>query len=281
MKVCKTIADLRSELSAFRTSSKIGLVPTMGALHNGHLSLVETARKQADVTVASIFVNPAQFNNPEDLIKYPRTLEDDLKKLEAAQCDFVFTPEVDEVYPSKPEVKINLGPITNQLEGKFRPGHFDGVGLVVSKLFHIVQPDIAFFGQKDLQQFFVIKKLVDELNFPIDLHMVTTEREASGLAMSSRNLRLNPADQEEASLLYKALKRAQSMLLGSSEVAPVKLAIAELFNQSARLELEYFEVVDTSNFKPLDRVKEQSKTAICIAAEIGEVRLIDNLLLIS
>lgn len=281
MKVFNTIQDLRAYLSDFRNNSKIGLVPTMGALHQGHISLVNESKKQADITVTTIFVNPTQFNNPEDLEKYPRTLKGDLEKLQAANCDVVFAPETKEVYPNKPEVSINLGAITKELEGKFRPGHFDGVGLVVSKLFHIVQPDLAFFGQKDLQQFFVIKKLVDELNFPLQLQMVPTERELNGLAMSSRNMRLSETEKEEASLLYKSLKEAQKSLLSSPSTLTVKATIEELFKKSERLSLEYFEVVNTSDFKPLQVVTEKEKTALCIAAEIGGVRLIDNLLLIS
>lgn len=281
MKVFNTIQDLRAYLSDFRNNSKIGLVPTMGALHQGHISLVNESKKQADVTVSSIFVNPTQFNNPEDLEKYPRTLEGDLEKLQAAKCDVVFAPETKEIYPTQPEISINLGPITKELEGKFRPGHFDGVGQVVSKLFHIVQPDLAFFGQKDLQQFFVIKKLVDELNFPLQLQMVPTEREDNGLAMSSRNLRLSETDKAEASLLYESLQKAQKSLFTSPVVPPVKTQVEELFERSGRLSLEYFEVVSTTDFKPLQEVKEKEKTALCIAAEIGGVRLIDNLLLIS
>lgn len=279
MKVFKTIHQLREHLSPLRSQTKIGLVPTMGALHQGHISLVEESKKKSQLTVASIFVNPTQFNNPEDLKKYPKTLESDLAKLIEAGCDIAFVPDDSEIYPRKPEIKIDLGPITTELEGKFRPGHFNGVGLVVSKLFHIVQPDLAFFGQKDLQQFYVIKKLVTELNFPVELHMVATQREANGLAMSSRNMRLSTDEIKEASILYKALKTSQSMLLAQSDIEEVKAQVQELFSQSERLELEYFEVIDTSSFKPLIKVKDSRKTAMCIAAEIGGVRLIDNLLL--
>lgn len=281
MKVCYTIQDLRQQLAEVRNTSKIGLVPTMGALHQGHISLVKASKMNAQITVASIFVNPAQFNNLEDLEKYPRTLEDDLDKLESAGCDFVFVPEASEMYPTTPELKIDLGPITSELEGKFRPGHFNGVGLVVSKLFNIVQPDLAFFGQKDLQQFYVINKLVEELNFSLRLVMVPTQREISGLAMSSRNMRLSEADRNEASLLYKALQEAQKKLELHSIVAEAKQLVKELIDRSDRLHLEYFEVVQTTDFKPLEIVEMKDKTALCIAAEIGGVRLIDNLLLIS
>lgn len=281
MKVFKTVQNLREHLAQHRFNSKIGLVPTMGALHQGHISLVKESLKNTDVTVVSIFVNPAQFNKAEDLEKYPRTIEADLEKLENSGCDIVFIPNTKEIYPTQPELKIDLGEITNELEGKFRPGHFNGVGLVVSKLFNIIQPDTAFFGQKDLQQFFAIKKLVDELSFPLKLEMVPTQREKSGLAMSSRNMRLSEADRETASLLYNSLKNAQTKLLNKETVSSVKQHAKELFEQSERLTLEYFEVIDTSNFKALDHIEDTQNKAICIAAEIGGIRLIDNLLLIS
>ena len=279
MKVCHSIPEIRKQLGDIRNTSIIGFVPTMGALHQGHVSLVRASKENANVTVASIFVNPTQFNKIEDLEKYPRTLERDLEQLNSAGCDFVFVPEAHEMYPGKPEIKIDLGPITGELEGKFRPGHFNGVGQVVSKLFNIIQPDIAFFGQKDLQQFYVIQKMIDELNFPVQLHMVSTQREPNGLAMSSRNMRLSEDDQEHASLLFRSLLEAKELLKTSNDVKQAKSMVRELFDNSNRLELEYFEVVQTTDFKPLNTVIEQDKTALCIAAEIGGVRLIDNLLL--
>ena len=279
MKVCHSIPEIRQQLGDIRNTSIIGFVPTMGALHQGHVSLVRASKENVNVTVASIFVNPTQFNKIEDLEKYPRTLERDLEQLNSAGCDFVFVPEAHEMYPGKPEIKIDLGPITGELEGKFRPGHFNGVGQVVSKLFNIIQPDIAFFGQKDLQQFYVIQKMIDELNFPVQLQMVSTQREANGLAMSSRNMRLSEDDQEHASLLFRSLLEAKELLKTSNDVKQAKSMVRELFDNSNRLELEYFEVVQTTDFKPLNTVIEQDKTALCIAAEIGGVRLIDNLLL--
>ena len=253
----------------------------MGALHAGHISLIEQAKSATDITVASIFVNPTQFNNREDLALYPRTLEADLRKLEEAGCDYVFTPSTDEMYPQSSEVTLKLGSIANELEGKFRPGHFDGVGLVVSKLFNIVQPQKAFFGQKDLQQYFVIQKLISEFNFPVHLFMVPTKREPGGLAMSSRNERLASSDRQEACLLYQALQKAQQLLLQEHSIEQAKKEVKELIASSGRLQLEYFEVVSTADFKPLKKVENKQSTALCIAAEIGGVRLIDNLLLIS
>ena len=281
MKVCHTIKDIQSSIKELRHQGKLGFVPTMGALHRGHTSLVESAKKQTELIAVSIFVNPAQFNNPQDLENYPRTLDQDLIMLEEHGCDLVFVPTVKEMYSSQTDVKIDLGSITTELEGAFRPGHFDGVGLIVSKLFNIIQPDVAFFGQKDLQQFFVIKKLVEALNFPLTLKRVNTEREVNGLAMSSRNMRLSDSEKDEASLLYQSLLLSQQILRTNPSVSLAKQKVQELFQKSERLQLEYFEVIDTSDFKPLEKVLNPEKTAMCIAAEIAGVRLIDNLLLIS
>lgn len=282
MKICKTISEVRSSLREERHNGKsIGLVPTMGALHNGHLELIKNSNQKCEITIASIFVNPAQFNNPDDLKKYPNTIEQDIDKLERANCDYLFLPSAEEVYPQKSNLKISFGSIGEQLEGKFRPGHFDGVALVVSKLFNIVQPDQAFFGQKDLQQFFIVKALIDQLNFPIEMNMVPTMREEGGLAMSSRNMRLTADDRLEADLIYSSLKNAQNELLSGKEVNAVTKNISELFDKSERFTLEYFEVVNTDDFKKLISIEEKEKVALCIAAEIGQVRLIDNLMLIS
>ena len=253
----------------------------MGALHEGHLSLVKQAKALGDLAVTSIFVNPTQFNNPEDLEKYPRNLDKDLAMLEGAGCDAVFAPSASEMYPEPASLRIDFGSLETELEGRFRPGHFAGVGLVVSKLFNIVQPDQAYFGQKDLQQYYVIEKLVKQLSFPIHLHRVPIMREDHGLAMSSRNERLSTADRQEAGLLYQALQQARESLLNQNDVEAARDLVAELINSSARLELEYFEVIDIRDFKPLSEINKKAFTALCIAAEIGQVRLIDNLLLIS
>tara|TARA_R110001592_G_scaffold2956_2_gene16560 strand:- start:3054 stop:3815 length:762 start_codon:yes stop_codon:yes gene_type:complete len=251
----------------------------MGALHQGHISLVEKAKEKSDVVAVSIFVNPTQFNNPEDLEKYPRNIDRDLDLLSKAGCDIVFTPDVAEMYGNTHDLKINFGVLENSLEGKFRPGHFSGVGQVVSKLFNIFQPHSAFFGQKDLQQFFVIKKLIDQLSFPIDLHMVPTKRENNGLAMSSRNERLNQEERLEAGLIYKTLQESADAILNNTPINLVIERTNELFKENQRLTLEYFEVIETDNFTGISTVSDPKKTALCIAAEIGKVRLIDNLLL--
>ncbi|MCE7993877.1 MAG: pantoate--beta-alanine ligase [Roseivirga sp.] len=261
---------------------KIGLIPTMGALHEGHLSLVRMSVNASDLPVASVFVNPTQFNNPEDLEKYPRNLDKDLELLESAGCQAVFAPSTKEMYPFTPSLTIGFGSLETELEGRFREGHFKGVGLVVSKLFNIVQPDNAYFGQKDLQQYFIIERLVQQLSFPIKLKMAPIMREPHGLAMSSRNERLSEKDRAEAGLIYQSLQMAREELLRSGhEISEVKQKVAELFKTSDRLSLEYFEVISTDDFKPLNEIKNKATTALCIATEIGQVRLIDNLLLIS
>ncbi|WP_421977028.1 pantoate--beta-alanine ligase [Roseivirga seohaensis] len=280
MNTFKKIEELRAELLKYRLENKkIGLVPTMGALHYGHISLVEKAKEKSDVVAVSIFVNPTQFNNPEDLEKYPRNIERDLDLLKKAGCDIVFTPEVTEMYAGSHDLKISFGTLENSLEGKFRPGHFSGVGQIVSKLFNIFQPHSAFFGQKDLQQFFIIKKLIDQLCFPIELHMIPTKREDNGLAMSSRNERLTQEEKLEAGLIYQTLKQSAEAILEGRSIHHVIEQANELFAKNERLTLEYFEVVETENFTGISTVSDPKTTALCIAAEIGKVRLIDNLLL--
>lgn len=280
MNTFKKIEELRAELLKYRLENKkIGLVPTMGALHHGHISLVEKAKEKSDVVAVSIFVNPTQFNNPEDLEKYPRNIERDLDLLKKAGCDIVFTPEVTEMYAGSHDLKISFGTLENSLEGKFRPGHFSGVGQIVSKLFNIFQPHSAFFGQKDLQQFFIIKKLIDQLCFPIELHMIPTKREDNGLAMSSRNERLTQEEKLEAGLIYQTLKLSAEAILEGRSIHHVIEQANELFAKNERLTLEYFEVVETENFTGISTVSAPKTTALCIAAEIGKVRLIDNLLL--
>ncbi len=282
MKIFKTIQEVHSFSNTHRLNGKtIGLVPTMGALHQGHLDLVRASKSTCDISIATIFVNPAQFNNPKDLEKYPRNIHQDINLLEEVGCDALFSPTVDEIYQKESDISINLGSITRELEGKFRPGHFDGVALVVSKLFNIIQPNTAFFGQKDIQQYFVIKKLRNALNFPISLEMVLTKREPNGLAMSSRNERLNTDELEESALIYKALTISKQELNKGLELVKVKNNVEELFNNSDRLALEYFEAVDVNDFNPLDIIQNKEQTVLCIAAEIGNVRLIDNVPLFS
>lgn len=261
-----------------KADKKIGFVPTMGALHEGHLSLIRLSKQENDVTVCSVFVNPTQFNNAEDLAKYPRTLEKDAQMLESVGCDVLFIPEVATMYPEKTTLQFHFGHLENVMEGKFRKGHFNGVALVVSKLFHIVQPHKAYFGQKDLQQFAIIRTLVQDLMFPLELVRCPIVREANGLAMSSRNQRLNRQEQEIASYLYKALQKAESML-ESHSVKQIQKAVKEYLLHIGGIELEYFEVAEANTLQIIEDLSGfRGDVALCIAAYVSGVRLIDNLI---
>ncbi len=272
-----TIASLYQYLRSVRFEQTIGFVPTMGALHEGHTTLIETARRDNDVVVSSIFVNPVQFNNPDDLARYPRTLEEDCQKLEAAGCDVVFAPSATEMYPESPLLKLSFGELETVMEGAFRPGHFNGVGIVVAKLFNMVQPDRAYFGQKDLQQVAVIRRLIRDLNFPVELIRCPTVREVDGLAMSSRNRNLTPAEREQAPTLFKALTLAHDLLTDGRSATEVKAAVTALFERNPDFRLEYVEVVNADTLQPVSETLAPGQTAICLAAHLGKVRLIDNL----
>jgi pantoate--beta-alanine ligase len=279
-----TAALLRQHLAQVRSAYKtIGFVPTMGALHRGHLALIEQARHECDVVVCSIFVNPTQFNNPDDLARYPRTLEEDSTLLESVGTDVLFTPAVAEMYPQSATLRLDFGDLERVMEGTSRPGHFNGVGLVVSKLFHMVQPDRAYFGQKDLQQVAVINRLVQDLSFPLQLVRCETVRDPDGLAMSSRNMRLSPAERTQASALYQALTLAKNGLLDDGQSPQqAKAAAATYLTARPAFTLDYIEVVDTNTLQPvvetqdLASLRPPGQTAICIAAQLGPVRLIDN-----
>jgi pantoate--beta-alanine ligase len=268
-------------LKHLQQNQTIGLVPTMGALHQGHMDLVENSKSKTDVTIVSIFVNPTQFNNPEDFKKYPSTINSDLEKLKDAGVDYVFLPSVETIYPSLPTLKVNFGELEHVLEGEFRPGHFNGVGIVVSKLFHFIRPSIAFFGQKDLQQVAIIRRLVEDLSFPIVLQVVPTKREKDGLAMSSRNLRLNDQERSEALILYTSLSKAKEELLSGKSWFEVAKEIHQDFAKIPAAKLEYFELINPENFTRYSEFNPKNKTSICVAAFIGEIRLIDNLPIIN
>lgn len=256
----------------------LGLVPTMGALHDGHLELVKRSVAENTLTAASIFVNPLQFNNPDDLAKYPRTLEADCVMLEAAGCDLVFAPSAEEMYAQPPVLKLDFGKLERAMEGAFRPGHFNGVGIVVARLFNIVQPDHAYFGQKDLQQTAVVRRLIADLAFPVELVVCPTVREADGLAMSSRNRRLSPEARMLAPFIFRTLNEAKDQLLAGESVKSVKQFVRGQFAGQPELLLEYFEVADANSLLPLNNRQPKGQTALCVAAELGEVRLIDNLI---
>ena len=283
MEIFKQIAPLKAFINELKQQRKsIGLVPTMGALHRGHLALIEASKSQNDVTVATIYVNPTQFNNPEDLKKYPRTLDKDTELLQEVRCDAVFCPDDTEMYSGRPSsLRFDFGDLEHVMEGKFRPGHFSGVGIVVSKLFHIVEPDNAYFGQKDWQQYTVISELCEQLKFNLKLHSVSTLREEDGLAMSSRNLRLTPSQRQRATVFYKALKYGQEKLRQGDRVQAVKALVKKQVESEDGFALEYFEVANSKNLKLVENVSEADKPIMCIAGYAGEVRLIDNMFVYS
>lgn len=277
MKIFYSIAETQNYLKAQQKTGKtIGFVPTMGALHAGHISLIEASKQENSLTVCSIFVNPTQFNNPDDLKGYPRTLEKDSEMLLEVGCDVVFAPSAEEMYPSLPKIKLNFGSLENVMEGKFRPGHFNGVGIVVSKLFHIVKPDKAYFGLKDLQQVAVIRKMVSDFSFDLQIIPCATLREADGLAMSSRNMRLSIEARAMAPNIYKTLQLAKEKLqIGTSSKETLGLVNSFLSTIPA-IELEYLEIADFDTLEPIEQAGAIGKTAVCIAAFLGGVRLIDN-----
>ncbi len=279
MQIFPKIAALKAFLREKKANAQtIGLVPTMGALHAGHLQLVKSSKSENDITVASIYVNPTQFNNSSDLAKYPRTLDLDKAVLEKAGCDAIFVPDNAEMYPKKNSVSFDFGSLDKDFEGKSRPGHFSGVALVVSKFFNIVEPDRAYFGQKDYQQFKVISRLVDELQFNVLVKCIPTLREPDGLAMSSRNLRLSEAERKKATILYNSLTEASTLIKNGQSLAAIKETIRQKWSTSTGIKLDYFEAANRENLIRLDNVNDAASTILLIAGFIGEVRLIDNLM---
>lgn len=269
---------LKSHVRTWQGQNKIiGFVPTMGALHAGHLSLVNEARKHCDVVVVSIFVNPLQFNNSGDLEKYPRNLESDLALLKNEPVDLVYAPEPRDFYPSTPKTSMDFGTVSAGLEGKMRPGHFSGVGIVVSRLFHLVQPHKAFFGAKDLQQLAIINAMVVDLGFEIEIFRCPTYREASGLAMSSRNSRLSKDGLISAAILYKGLAFAKN-LVHQTGPKQAKIEALEYISSEKNVEVEYLEWVDASTMEIIQDDFKNKEIAICVAAWVEGVRLIDNLI---
>jgi pantoate--beta-alanine ligase len=269
--------QLQQYLSQARAGAKtIGLVPTMGALHQGHLSLIQLAQQQCDVVVCSIFVNPTQFNDPRDLEKYPRPIQEDIRKLENIGCDILFEPTVNEIYDEHEQWHLNIGPLEGLLEGKFRPGHYQGVTQVVTKFFTIVKPDVAFFGQKDYQQFLIIKRMVKLLSLPVNLQMCPIIREADGLAMSSRNIHLSAIDRRHALILSKTLNQVKQNF-DISKLNQLKQEAENAIKNEPNVELSYFEIADGDTLLPAD---ENSKIIVAlVAAKVGDTRLIDNMIL--
>lgn len=278
LKVINTIAALKSLLEPIKLAQqKIALVPTMGALHKGHVSLIHLAQQQADVVVCSIFVNPTQFTDPKDLEKYPRPLEHDMKMLEEAGCDVVFMPSVTEMYPRPEAWHIDLGPAEFVLEGEFRRGHYQGVTQIVKKLFDAVNPDVAFFGQKDFQQVLMIKNMVAHFNMPIQIVSCPIIRETDGLAMSSRNIHLSAEDHQNALVLNQALLLVKKNFPEFNIPELVAQAKA-LINQTPGVELDYFVIANGETLLP-DNDKNHHNIVALVAAKVGETRLIDNMIL--
>jgi len=277
MKVFQTISSLQEEINQLKVGGKtIGFVPTMGALHAGHLSLLACSQKRNDVTVLSIFVNPTQFDRQEDLDKYPRMFSEDLALLQEKSCDIVFQPSVQEMYPEKDERQFDFGMLDKVMEGKHRAGHFNGVAQVVSKLFAAVQPTAAYFGQKDFQQLAIIRRMTAMLSFPIEIVACPIVRESDGLAMSSRNLRLTAEQREQAVLISETLRKALKIST-SMTISELENWVTERVNVAPALEVEYFEIVDKNSLQRAADWGKLSEKVACIAVFVGELRLIDNI----
>ncbi len=279
MEVIKTVERMQAFSLKNRAQDKsIGFVPTMGALHQGHLELVKQAVGENDTVVCSIFVNPIQFNNLNDLKKYPRTLDKDLQLLSSVGCNTVFAPDVDEMYPEPVTKTYDFGMLDKVMEGRYRSGHFNGVAIVVKKLFDFVLPHSAYFGQKDFQQLAIIRELVKMENLDLNIVACPTIREADGLAMSSRNVRLTEEQRQHAPLIYRALKKA-SELYKTKPVQEVRDFVADTINQNPQMRLEYFEICHSRSLQFIGKSKPEEPVVACIAVHMGEVRLIDNIFL--
>ena len=271
--------SLQNTLAKLKTGASIGFIPTMGALHKGHLSLINRAKEENDNVVVSIFVNPTQFDKKQDLLKYPRNLEKDLALLKSVDCDFVFIPSVSEMYDGNITAsQFDFDGLEFEMEGKHRKGHFDGVGTIIEKLFNIVRPSKAYFGEKDFQQLQIIKKLVHKNNFPVEIVGCEIYRENDGLAMSSRNTRLTKTQRNEAAFIYKILKKVKEKFTTNSTAELIKWVENE-FEKNSILELEYFEIANTKTLKSAKRKVKKSSYRAFIAAFAGDVRLIDNIAL--
>lgn len=279
MLITRTIPETRAVIAQARASGKrIGFVPTMGYLHEGHLKLIDIAKQHSDFVVVSIFVNPTQFGPQEDFAAYPRDFERDRKLCEAQGADLIFAPDVSEMYPERSFITFQIEKLADRLCGARRPGHFNGVILVVSKLFNIIQPDIAVFGQKDAQQLIIIKRLVRDLNFPVKIISAPTVRESDGLAMSSRNVYLNSEQRAQSTALYRSLQRAKA-LIESGERNPQKIiaAIEQLITTASEARIDYIEIVSVRDLQPREYLDGQ--VLIALAVYFGKARLIDNIIL--
>ena len=279
MKITKSIAETRAAARALKSSGKkLGLVPTMGALHDGHLSLVQLAKRQCDAVAASIFVNPKQFGPKEDFAKYPRSFEGDQEMLEAEGVELLFAPSVEEMYPSGSTTFVNVEGLSERLDGVSRPGHFRGVATVVSKLLHIVEPDKAFFGQKDAVQVAIIKRMVHDLDLPVEIVVGPIVREPDGLAMSSRNAYLDAKQRKQALVLSRALKRVEASIRdGEVDTNRLVNAAKRIFAEEPEVRVDYIAMVDPDTLDPINDVA--NGALIAVAAYVGSTRLIDNVVI--
>ncbi len=279
MEIYKTRKDVNRRINELKAQGKtIGFVPTMGALHEGHLSLIRCSKKDNDITAVSIFVNPTQFNDPKDLERYPRMLDKDIEKLEAENVDILFAPDEKEMYPEPDTRKFDFGHLDKILEGKYRPGHFNGVAQIVSKLFETIPAHRAYFGKKDYQQYLIIKALVAKYMPDLDIEIIPCPiiREKDGLAMSSRNLLLTPEQRKSAKLISQILFRAKD-LVNVFSVPELKQFVIDTINQDPNLKVEYFEIADADTLMPIEDWSETHKPIALIAVYDGEIRLIDNI----
>jgi pantoate--beta-alanine ligase len=281
MLLFKKVYDLQKYLTALKAKgNQVGFVPTMGALHRGHISLINRSKADNEVTVASIFVNPTQFNDPKDLAKYPRTPERDMEMLIESGCDILFMPSPDEVYPhgTAPFQKFNFGKLDRVLEGTFRPGHFDGMAQVVNRLLEIVKPNKLYMGQKDFQQVSIVASMLQQTKLKTELVMCAIMREEDGLAMSSRNVRLAPEDRAAAPLIHKTLKEASEMV-GEFSPSEIQRMTVQKLRAEPSFRLEYFEIVDGRTLLPIQLFEDTDFAVALTALWVGEVRLIDNMIL--
>lgn len=277
MEVVTKIADLQKKIAEIRANGgTVGLVPTMGALHNGHLELVKRCVAENSICVVSVFVNPTQFNDKNDLLHYPRTLDADCKLLESAGCAIAFAPEVEEMYPVEDTRVFNLGAVAEVMEGKYRPGHFNGVAQIVSKLFDAVQPDRAYFGEKDFQQIAVIRSMVKLLNYPVEIVACPIVREDDGMALSSRNLRLTPEQRKNAVSISQTLFKSRTFAEQHSVAETIDYVVNTL-NSVPDLDVEYFEIVNGNTLLSVNDWSDSDYIVGCITVYCGEVRLIDNI----
>lgn len=279
LRTASTIREVREAIvAARRAGQRIGFIPTMGYLHEGHTSLIDLCRKHADYLVVSVFVNPTQFGPREDFAQYPRDLAQDRTLIEAHGAQLLFAPPVAEIYPEDSCIRLAIHDLADHLCGPKRPGHFQGVLLVVSKLFHIVQPDVAVFGQKDLQQLVIIQRLVRDLNFPIQIVAGPTVREPDGLAMSSRNSYLSPEERRASTVLYRALQQGKGLIeAGERRASAVTEALTKMISQVPSSRIDYVEIVEVERLQPIEQI--EGRMAIALAVYIGQTRLIDNLVL--